>query len=35
MSHIPERLLTEREYAAGEAGWRAIADPFPVWHFEL
>jgi G3E family GTPase len=24
-------LLTDAEYASGEAGWRSLADPFPSW----
>jgi G3E family GTPase len=31
---LDECLLTDREYAAGEADWCAIPDPFPVWQFE-
>jgi len=28
---LDDCLLTDAEYALGEAGWRAFADPFPSW----
>jgi G3E family GTPase len=31
---LDQCLLTEREFAAGEAGWRSLADPLPVWQLE-
>jgi G3E family GTPase len=27
-------LLIDSEFAAGEAEWRSLADPFPIWQFE-
>jgi G3E family GTPase len=31
---LDQCLLTEREFAAGEAGWRSLTDPLPVWQLE-
>jgi G3E family GTPase len=31
---LDQCLLTEREFAAGEAAWRSYTDPLPVWQFE-
>jgi G3E family GTPase len=31
---LDQCLLTERELAAGEAGWRSLTDPLPVWQLE-
>jgi len=27
-------LLDDAEYAAGEAAWRALPDPFPAWDLD-